>query len=772
MNIIFRPGLALMGHMAKGRKLILLTLLMLLPLGGGIATLWRTSQSDYHAAVAEQRGMQVVDALVHLTTITQLHRGQTHLLLAGDTAAGTARDETRRQLATQIRAVDQWLGDAPELELVQSWAPIRASLQALAASKSNQRAELFAQHTQVIDALRALTAQTGEVTGLLLDPVLSTHFLMSISVQNFIPWIETMGIGRGTGSALLKSAAPSAAAVGSMQTYATQIESQTQRVGELLAGLKRSGEVIPTSWQSAQESAQKLVTLTRQAFAPDAGGGDATAYFSAGTAAIRAAQQFNTDVSAQLQSLLNARAAAALAMSNALAIASGVLILCITYLMICFTASITQRLSALRFAMKKGAEGDLRERVTLGGTDEISDLTDNLNSMLNIIAALVADVRSTTAMVSHVGAQLVDDALSLSDRTQSQAASLEQTSVNVASVNDAVSRNADNAEEVSVMTRSLENEAKAAGDMITMSNESMGPLLETSKKMKDIISTIDGIAFQTNILALNAAVEAARAGEQGRGFAVVATEVRHLAQRSQAAATEVRALIAETDVRVNQSVQGTSKVNEIMASLVAGIKEVAVNVGNIAQGSASQSTALSEVVQAVGDLDNVTSQNSSLVDRTSHRARRLTDRARQLTEAVSHLALPEGTADDAMHMAQQAEQRIREVGFERARTEFHDRNGPFIDRDLYIFVLDRKGDYVVMGADPAKDGSSLSSAPGLDWKALLKDCFALVDKAEIGWVEYNIISPTTRNVRGKASFIIPLGHDRVLGCGAYRSAIT
>jgi hypothetical protein len=299
----------------------------------------------------------------------------------------------------------------------------------------------------------------------------------------------------------------------------------------------------------------------------------------------------------------------------------------------------------------------------------------------------------------------------------------------------------------------------------------MTALQTTSAHMREIIGTIDGIAFQTNLLALNAAVEAARAGEQGKGFAVVAAEVRNLARRSQGAAGEVRSLIAESAARVADTVQEIQAVSGLMTSLVTGISEIAFNVEAMADGSTKQSIALSEVVQAVGDLDRVTIENSGLVDRTSHRSSRLMQRSRQLESAVTFIQLRQGTADEALMLANKGHELVQKIGFDAAFKVFHDPTGGFVDRDLYVFVFDRQGVYRVMGADVNRVGSSLFDAPGVDAQQLLEDAWYRVEQGG-GWVEYNIINLATGDVRGKSSYVMPLTDDLLIGCGAYRSALS
>jgi hypothetical protein len=424
----------------------------------------------------------------------------------------------------------------------------------------------------------------------------------------------------------------------------------------------------------------------------------------------------------------------------------------------------------LQQVIASAADGNLAEKVHTVGRDELAQTGKQFETMLIRISEMVADVRSASAMVSHVGELLVDDGQSLSSRTQSQAVSLQNATTNVGEVSLTVARNSEAAHEVSLMTESLQSEAENASSLMEGAVQSVGTLQATSQKMSEIIGTIDSIAFQTNILALNAAVEAARAGEQGRGFAVVASEVRSLAGRTQSAAAEVRGLIVESSSRVGNTVQEIRKTGDLMASLVTGIREVASSVSSIADGSAKQSIALNEVVQTVGDLDRFTIENSQLVDSTSHRSSRLMQRSRQLEQAVSHITLRQGSADEAMSMARRAHDLVRDRGYESAKQVFHDPNGGFVDRDLYIFVFDREGVYRVMGADPSKVGTRLSDTPGVDAAQLLADAWYRVERGG-GWVEYNITSPSTGTVRGKVSFVLQIDDDKLIGCGAYRTEI-
>jgi len=417
-------------------------------------------------------------------------------------------------------------------------------------------------------------------------------------------------------------------------------------------------------------------------------------------------------------------------------------------------------------AMRLASQGDLTHTVNVG-IQTLGNFSKHLDKMILSMSSMVANIRTAAVLLGDTGKRLVDETRSLSERTQTQGNHLQQTSMHVKHVSETVSRNAQAAQEVSMMTKSLHQEANGAGLKMQEAMQSMGPLEVTSRRMSEIIGVIDGIAFQTNLLALNAAVEAARAGEQGRGFAVVAAEVRNLAKRSQGAASEIRGLIAESSSRVGDTVKSITEVNTTMESLVSGIGEIAMNINVMAEGSASQSAALEEVVHAVGDLDVLTQENTELVNRASDNSDRLIHQAATLESSVHEIRLRQGTADQARNMVFKAMEHIRSVGYDQAVRDFHDPRFGFIDRDMYIFIFDRAGYYVVHASMPEKDGTDLRSAPGLDADKLVADAWEVCDRDQGGWVNYTITNPVTREVQAKTSYVEPLDADRLLGCGCY-----
>ncbi len=419
--------------------------------------------------------------------------------------------------------------------------------------------------------------------------------------------------------------------------------------------------------------------------------------------------------------------------------------------------------------MRAAALGDLTGK-SFDGTRTLGDFGLHMESMIMHMSSMVANIRTAAVMLGDTGKKLVDDTRSLAERAAAQGQNLQQTSLHVKHVSETVARNASAAQEVSTMTANLHKEADNAGKMMHGAMQSMGPLEVTSKRMSEIIGVIDGIAFQTNLLALNAAVEAARAGEQGRGFAVVAAEVRNLAKRSQGAAAEIRGLIAESSTRVGETVGSIKQINDTMESLISGIGEIAMNVNVMAEGSASQSAALEEVVHAVGDLDVLTQENAELVDRASFNSDRMIAQASTLEISVGDIQLRQGTADQARQMVFDAMTHIRSAGLNQAMQDFHDKQGHFIDRDLYVFIFDRAGYYQVHGAMPEKDGTALHAIAGLDADKLVADAWDVCEQEQGGWVNYTITNPVTREVQAKTSYVMPLDDNRLIGCGCYLNA--
>ncbi len=281
------------------------------------------------------------------------------------------------------------------------------------------------------------------------------------------------------------------------------------------------------------------------------------------------------------------------------------------------------------------SEGDMTQDLSVSGKDETSQLLQALDGMRQRLQSIVASVRSNSESVATGSGEIAQGNADLSQRTEEQASALEQTAATMDELSSTVRNNADNAKQANQLAMSAQTVAQQGGAVVGEVVETMKGINDSSKKISDIISVIDGIAFQTNILALNAAVEAARAGEQGRGFAVVASEVRSLAQRSAEAAKEIKTLINASVERVEQGTALVDKAGVTMTEIVGSIRRVASIVGEISSASAEQSSGIAQVGEAITQMDKVTQQNAALVEESAAAAESLRLQADQLVQVVA-----------------------------------------------------------------------------------------------------------------------------------------
>jgi methyl-accepting chemotaxis protein len=293
------------------------------------------------------------------------------------------------------------------------------------------------------------------------------------------------------------------------------------------------------------------------------------------------------------------------------------------------------------------ASGDLSVEVNIKPGDS-SSMLYAMRTMRENLARLVTEVRQGTDAVASASAQIASGNFDLSSRTEQQASSLEETAASVEELTSTVKQNADHARNASALATTASGIAAQGGKAVAGVVETMDAISESSKKIVDIISVIDGIAFQTNILALNAAVEAARAGEQGRGFAVVATEVRSLAQRSAAAAREIKLLIDTSAQKVAAGSEQVGEAGATMQRVVQSVKEVSDLIHEIMVSSNEQSSGIEQINDAVTHMDGVTQQNAALVEEAAAASSEMKDQAQRLSSLVAAFRL-----DGAFHAPQQ-----------------------------------------------------------------------------------------------------------------------
>ncbi|WP_050461973.1 methyl-accepting chemotaxis protein [Herbaspirillum autotrophicum] len=420
-----------------------------------------------------------------------------------------------------------------------------------------------------------------------------------------------------------------------MATYATLISTPEER--EIFPQLSKTLEaflaihknVVATSRDGKNDDARQLLLK------------DGTPLYLQMFAAIDKLVKVNQDGGVQADQFAESTFQSARIMIVALMAACIV----IGLIMAVWVARIVSRpLQAAVDVAQRVADGDLTADIRSDSKDETGQLMASLKAMNDSLLKIVTEVRQGTDTIATASNEIATGNLDLSSRTEEQASSLEETASSMEELTSTVKQNADNARQANQLAVSASEVAIQGGNVVGQVVDTMGSINDSSKKIVDIISVIDGIAFQTNILALNAAVEAARAGEQGRGFAVVASEVRSLAQRSASAAKEIKTLIDDSVEKVGTGSKLVAQAGTTMQEVVSSVRRVTDIVGEISAASQEQSAGIEQVNQAITQMDEVTQQNAALVEEAAAAAQSLQDQAGNLARVVSVFKLDNSVA--------------------------------------------------------------------------------------------------------------------------------
>ncbi|MFL9925770.1 methyl-accepting chemotaxis protein [Herbaspirillum lusitanum] len=419
------------------------------------------------------------------------------------------------------------------------------------------------------------------------------------------------------------------------------------------------------------------------------------------------------------------------------------------------------------------AAGDVSRSIEVSSQGDLGRLEQALEAINMQMFKMVSEIRLGTTAVASTSDMIVADNTALSGRTEAQASSLEETAAALEQLTANVRQNADNAAQAHLLVETANRQASEGGAVMQQLIEVMSVIKSSSQRIVDIISVIDGIAFQTNILALNAAVEAARAGEQGRGFAVVAAEVRSLAHHSALAAKEIKQLIADSVDKIERGGSLVGTTGRAMNEIATGVARVAVLVGEIAAASAEQSSGISEVNQAVTQLDGATQKNALLVVEAIKVADGLKEQAISLSQSVSGFVLGArefGNADEAREMVRDAIEYARLNGLASTVAEVKKlHKGLFVDRDLYLIIYSFDGEILAHGSNRRLWGADWTRITDADGKHFNREMTDKLKTAESGWTDYRWVHPLSKEVLVKSGYFEKIG-NAFLVCGYYKQA--
>lgn len=769
------PGIRLMQRWRLATKITVLIAVMIVPL---LVLQWlavRQSLDQREFAQREQAGALLVRDLA--VTMGQIHAWHELSDVAADTASSSHRQAVGQTLKAAVDALDKQVAATDAFEFAKPWSVQRDRLRALGDRQVEPGAALDAEVADRLAGLHQLINIAAERSGLLFDPEPLTYFLMDLSSERLPAMMSSLA----EVSWAARQDGPHRA---QLPALADQLQTHVSQAKDRMDAAVRAGGRAPASWETALAAATTLARQARELGAAPllagepglAEGAESTAVdavtkdsallgVGAAREALLLAQQ---DVVSRLSLLLVERVRQSqLQFMGSLALSlAGLLVM--LYLARCFYLSFEGAVSAVSRAVRAITAGNLAVHVSVPGEDELAHTGSELETMAEQLSSMVSDIRSTAVRVGQAGARVAEDGRSLAERTESQAASLRQSLASVQHLTSAVAANAQAANRLNVLTNGLRERSEESVGLMRDTVGSIHALEERTRRVAEINRVIDDIAFQTNLLALNASVEAARAGESGKGFAVVASEVRQLAQRCAEAASEIRSLIEQTTEQVDEVTSRVEGVSSTLSGMVQGVGEVSTQLSVIADASDQQSRGLDEVALAVASLDVITHQNAEAVSRSTEASAGLVEQAQALQTSVASIRLRQGSADEAQALVKRAIERLHGAGWQQAAREFNAPRNSYVDRDLYIFVLDRAGRYHVHSAKPDLVGQTVYQTQVLDPGAFMARAVEQVTQGP-GWVDYIAQHPVSGEPMPKASYMVPIDDDVFIGCGVYRT---
>ncbi|CAN5904502.1 hypothetical protein BH11PSE12_BH11PSE12_23910 [soil metagenome] len=639
MSFLLSPVIALMQRLRLFPKFLIVALIFALPALLVSGLLIAELNKSISFSEQERVGVLHVRQVQELLRLTQQHRALRHLALAGNAAAQQQALKTQQELNAKLALFDNVQQAHPALGITAAFGKSQQAWQALLQTLPSAKAkDSYAAHSALIDQWYKLSTQIADRSTLSLDPKVDTYYLINIFTKTFpelanqiadiaargAPYIDT-GVLEPNEDVLINANVMLASR--DISRMSAQLESMLRDNPGIKSSLAAQQSVVVQNLAFLERARNEVMNALNQT--------SGTEFLGAGQKSVDGWYAYANAAASLLDASLQERIASDVLKRNVILAAIAGMLLLATYLLSGFYVAFSRDVKKLHDAVECVTQGDLSQSMQSQGKDEIARLLTAFDGMRQVLARLVADIRHGTESITTASSEIAHGNADLSSRTEQQASSLEETSAAMEELTTTVRQNAQSAQQANKNALAATAIANAGGTAVTELIGMMDGIQHSSKKISDIIGVIDSIAFQTNILALNAAVEAARAGEQGRGFAVVATEVRNLAQRSASAAREIKTLITTSVEQVAAGGRQVQSAGQTMEQIVVSIHAVTGNMHDISVASAGQRTGIEQVNATLGQLDDITQQNSALVEQAAAAAESMHDQAIRLTQAVA-----------------------------------------------------------------------------------------------------------------------------------------
>jgi methyl-accepting chemotaxis protein len=770
-RLLWRPGMSLMSQLRLPGKLALVLTVICVPIYVLLVSNLQTLHGTHEQIHGTQAGIAVSLPMVDTFAALQRLRGLQTAKLAGGQGFEEPLKEARTRAKAALEKAHGALQGTPDMPAMHTWPGLHQRLGKLIAGEHSQKAdEAFGQFSAALTDLHVFMHDLSERTGMSdVDGALSrqlSKLLLDSSMQMALIAGELRSIGTQT---LILGDKASSLDKGKVIGMAAALSRQQVAVDIDLRQLQRLDLELPGAWQQTTELVQHLVSDVESRFSAATPGGSAFAFFDTASIAVDQILAVQQNTLQRLGSVVEARHARL--KQEALVVASLWLggTLAMFYVVAVYYLSFQGALKQVLKGMRATAEGDLSHEMKIRGNDELVEIARAFDAMNERLSRQTSEIRTRAARVDLSGRQVADGSAQLAQRTDEQSRSVSSAVAAVAQISQAVAQNAQSTRELDELTERLFTRAEEGNAAMAETVMAMDELQSASSRVNEMVAVIDDVAFHTGMLALNASVEAARAGTAGKGFAVVAGEVRQLAMRCAEAADEIRSLISASGAKVADSSDKLQHVSVALDTLVNGVREVSSQLRVIASASTQQSASLQEVEANVANLDHTTRDNASLVEESNGAANMLVAQGEALTASVGAMRLRHGSADEARDMAERAVAHAQAIGRDKALAEFSDPHGPWVDRDLFVFAIDKMGNILANGMRPKNIGSNVEAIEGLRGT---HHTDRLWDKANAGggWVRYEISHPTTGVLTDKESFALPMDDQTLVACGCYGRA--
>lgn len=767
------PGMNLMRSRNLSVKIATLSILaFIIVLGLSGYGIWSEVQT-MRVARHEIQGVHWLPKITEVVHYTQRHRSLSNMEATGVPLPAGEPAQTVEQLKAAIGELDAAMKQSGSPLMADKWQGIQQNLMALmdarskpvdALGKKQQAERVFAAHTQQVQSLRHLLLIAGEESYLLMDPQPATYFLIVALVDRYIPLMETVSQMHGEAASILGSGVVSAADERAVLGLSKQVVDQVVDMQYMFDAAQRAGQMPSAGWVTTQQLMDQYAAETVKILRADQPNASAQDVMARGSQVLQGLMTLNQTLQQRLTERLESR------LHHQYRVIAGYILvvlldfLVLGYAVLAMHSALLGSLKKLTYNIDEMGQGRLTPPRRVDGADELAHVGAVMEDMASKLSRLVSGIRSHAVLVAMAGKELSEDTVQLAQRTEQQSQSLKEVTSRIRRIHGVVDAGADAAEHLALSVKQVNETIEAGAASMPEAVDTMRAIEEGAGRMGEVVNMIEEIALQTNMLALNAAVEAARAGEAGTGFAVVAGEVRQLAKRCAQAVAEISDLIEASTRHVGDGTRHIQELSATLGEVVKGVHGIASRVTVLSNTTSQQRETLEEISHSLDNLDNLTRENTEVIDQAYKATETLMKRADGLTDSVKGVHLAHGGADEAKDLVINANLLIMERGLDGALEQLHQPDGPFRDRDLFVFGIDREGTYLFKSDEPEMAGQHLPMLASTDG-FLLQEALWRAAEMSHDWVEYQSCDPETLEMMGMIAFV-QQHDDNLLICSA------